>query len=373
MAESLFRLGFGADADGERAGERLRLPRSPDVPRPHHAEGPPGHGPRRAGAQARRPFRTPSRSAPGSSSTARSFATESPQARRPSATTRSSRRSRFPARSSSAPTATRAWRARSGASPSASARPTWPTRGSRATCASRVPETARFVLRGRLRAGRVREGRDAPRAQPAVLQDRAMGSARCSSSRATGSRGLPLDERATLTNMAVEAGGFTGIIEADEVVVDVPRGAARRRSGRRATPDRPRRSGRRRTARRSRSTSAAVVPMVATPGDPRNGVPLEQLGPDVKIDIAYGGSCTGGKKADMDMYARVLAGALARGRARRAGRAPLSAVRLARHPPLRRGQGVPRRSSSAWAQSSSIRRAARASRRVPGRATRRTR
>ena len=29
-----------------------------------------------------------------------------------------------------------------------------------------------------------------------------------------------LDERATLTNMAVEAGGFTGIIEADEVVVD---------------------------------------------------------------------------------------------------------------------------------------------------------
>jgi len=30
-----------------------------------------------------------------------------------------------------------------------------------------------------------------------------------------GVRGLSLDERATLTNMAVEAGGFTGIIEAD--------------------------------------------------------------------------------------------------------------------------------------------------------------
>ena len=40
---------------------------------------------------------------------------------------------------------------------------------------------------------------------------------------------MPLDERATLTNMAVEAGGFTGIIEADEVVVDVPRQAARPR------------------------------------------------------------------------------------------------------------------------------------------------
>ncbi|MCA9624856.1 MAG: 3-isopropylmalate dehydratase, partial [Myxococcales bacterium] len=33
-----------------------------------------------------------------------------------------------------------------------------------------------------------------------------------------------------------------------------------------------------------------------------------------KIDIAYGGSCTGGKKADMDMYASVLARALAQGK-----------------------------------------------------------
>jgi 3-isopropylmalate/(R)-2-methylmalate dehydratase large subunit len=48
--------------------------------------------------------------------------------------------------------------------------------------------------------------------------------------------------------------------------------------------------------------------MVATPGDPRNGVPLDARNRgDVKIDIAYGGSCTGGKKADMDMYASVLA------------------------------------------------------------------
>src|SRR5690606_20318114 len=57
---------------------------------------------------------------------------------------------------------------------------------------------------------------------------------------------------------------------------------------------------------------ADVVPMVATPGDPRNGIPLSELG-EVAIDIAYGGSCTGGKKADMDMYASVFARALERG------------------------------------------------------------
>jgi 3-isopropylmalate/(R)-2-methylmalate dehydratase large subunit len=62
---------------------------------------------------------------------------------------------------------------------------------------------------------------------------------------------------------------------------------------------------------------AAIEPMVATPGDPRNGVPLrtlaEHTGGEVKIDIAYGGSCTGGKKADMDMYASVLQRAVAKG------------------------------------------------------------
>jgi 3-isopropylmalate/(R)-2-methylmalate dehydratase large subunit len=53
--------------------------------------------------------------------------------------------------------------------------------------------------------------------------------------------------------------------------------------------------------------------MVATPGDPRNGIPIDQLSGEVKIDIAYGGSCTGGKMADMDMYAEVLRQALDRG------------------------------------------------------------
>ena len=62
---------------------------------------------------------------------------------------------------------------------------------------------------------------------------------------------------------------------------------------------------------------AAVEPMVATPGDPRNGVPLRLLREregEVRVDIAYGGSCTGSKRADMDMYAEVLGHALGRGR-----------------------------------------------------------
>lgn len=127
---------------------------------------------------------------------------------------------------------------------------------------------------------------------------------------------MSLDERATLTNMAVEAGGFTGIIEADELVVDYiaeQRGADRARL----------------RAQIVRADAGAtycktfdldlstLVPTVALPGDPRNGIPLTSLRQQhgkVAIHIAYGGSCTGGKKADMDMYAEVVRQALAKGR-----------------------------------------------------------
>jgi 3-isopropylmalate/(R)-2-methylmalate dehydratase large subunit len=132
-----------------------------------------------------------------------------------------------------------------------------------------------------------------------------------------GIRTMPLDERATLTNMAVEAGGFTGIIEADEVVVDY----LVKQRGLDAE------SVRARIVKADEGATycatfvvdlSKLVPMVATPGDPRNGVALSELaaksGGDVRIDIAYGGSCTGGKKADMDMYAEVLRDAVKKGK-----------------------------------------------------------
>jgi 3-isopropylmalate/(R)-2-methylmalate dehydratase large subunit len=123
----------------------------------------------------------------------------------------------------------------------------------------------------------------------------------------------PMDERATLTNMAVEAGGTTGIIEPDEQTLEyIVRtrdldAEEVRRGFTYSDPD---------------AEYAAVFeidldevrPMVATPGDPRNGIPIDALTEEVFIDAAYGGSCTGGKMADMDMYAEVLENALAAGK-----------------------------------------------------------
>src|SRR5690606_7044191 len=52
---------------------------------------------------------------------------------------------------------------------------------------------------------------------------------------------------------------------------------------------------------------SALSPMVAAPGDPGNGIALSALRDRPRIDIAYGGSCTAGKREDFDYYHQVLA------------------------------------------------------------------
>ncbi len=60
--------------------------------------------------------------------------------------------------------------------------------------------------------------------------------------------------------------------------------------------------------------ASTIRPMAALPNDPGNGVFIDELGTEpIRIDIAYAGSCTAGKKEDMDMYARVFAEADAQG------------------------------------------------------------
>ena len=176
----------------------------------------------------------------------------------------------------------------------------------------RVPETVRYVLKGKKRSDVA--------AKDVMLY--ILATDYMKSSKGIGKvlefagedlKNWSMDERATLTNMAVEAGGTTGIIEPDEVTLDYvvrTRGLAAeevRKGFTFSDPD---------------AEYAAVFeidlneigPMVATPGDPRNGIPIEELNGDVRIDAAYGGSCTGGKMADMDMYASVLQNALAHGK-----------------------------------------------------------
>lgn len=124
---------------------------------------------------------------------------------------------------------------------------------------------------------------------------------------------LSVDERATMTNMAAEVGAFTGVIRPDEKVVDF---LVRERG---MSPDAVRSmfddlySDEEADYNEIMEMDAAELePMVALPGDPGKGLFISQLG-HVKVDIAYAGSCTAGKKSDMDMYARVFREARDRG------------------------------------------------------------
>ena len=122
--------------------------------------------------------------------------------------------------------------------------------------------------------------------------------------------GLSTDERATLTNMTAELGGLTGIVAPDGETVRFLK--ERRGVDFEIEPWMCSDPGAA-YAEVIRVDCAALSPSVAAPGDPGNGLPLDQLDRPVKVDIAYGGSCTAGKREDFDHYHEVLAWGLAHG------------------------------------------------------------
>jgi len=113
---------------------------------------------------------------------------------------------------------------------------------------------------------------------------------------------LSLEDRMTLTNMAIEAGGKNGVCDVDEKTLDY----VRHRSNR---PDW--------TVYQDDPGAwyiyeadwdlSQVEPLVAKPHSPDN-TDLARHCCDVALDQAYIGSCTGGKITDMIFAARVLEG-----------------------------------------------------------------
>jgi 3-isopropylmalate/(R)-2-methylmalate dehydratase large subunit len=121
---------------------------------------------------------------------------------------------------------------------------------------------------------------------------------------------LSTDERATLTNMCAELGGLTGIVAPDAETLRF----LRERRGVDAVIEGWMHSddGAHYTHHMAVNLST-LSPMVARPGDPGQGLALVDLPERVRIDIAYGGSCTAGKREDFDHYHRVLSWGLKNG------------------------------------------------------------
>src|SRR3954469_18625146 len=191
-----------------------------------------------------------------------------------------------------------------------------------------VPEAIRFELTGRLPAGT--SAKDVMLHILATYARREDTLNRVMEFGGDGLFALSPDERATLANMATECSARGAVMEVDDTML---RWIAERRPGadlealraKIVSPD----PGAHHDGGVHRIDLAAIRPMVATPGDPdrgvasdpKNGAYIPEIG-RVKVDIAYGGSCTAGKRDDIDMYARVMA------EAERAGKKVADGVRF---------------------------------------------
>jgi len=162
----------------------------------------------------------------------------------------------------------------------------------------RVPETAKYVFQGRLRPwvtgkdlilmiiGEI--GVDGARYDAMEFAGEAIGQ-------------LTMDERFSITNMAVEAGAKNGIMEADDTVLEWMRPRARRPlTVYRSDPDA-------RYAHTRTYDVGALDPVVAAPFSPGNVMPVREAGA-VRVDQCFIGTCTNGRMEDLRMGARVLAG-----------------------------------------------------------------
>lgn len=121
---------------------------------------------------------------------------------------------------------------------------------------------------------------------------------------------LSTDERATLTNMVAEIGGFTGIVVPDE---ETRRFLRERRGIDFALEPWMCSDLDAEVAQVIDIDCSQIGPMLAQPGDPGRGIAVSELPEPVYVDIAYGGSCTGGKREDLERVHEVLLWAAANG------------------------------------------------------------
>jgi len=113
---------------------------------------------------------------------------------------------------------------------------------------------------------------------------------------------LSVEARMTITNMAIEAGAKTGIIEPDDKTIEYVRARTSRdftiyRSDEDAT-----------YSDVLEIDADSIEPMVAFPHLPSNGRPISEVKERIKIDQAYLGSCTNGRIEDLRIAAGILKG-----------------------------------------------------------------
>ena len=124
---------------------------------------------------------------------------------------------------------------------------------------------------------------------------------------------LPMDDRLSMCNMAIEAGGKNGIIAPDKITLRYVKSIkkkARSGAGKIYSSDKDAKY-----ASTKEYDVSKIEPLVACPSLPSNVKPVKNL-KDVSIDQVVIGSCTNGRISDLRVAAKVLKGKKANSRVR---------------------------------------------------------
>ncbi len=169
----------------------------------------------------------------------------------------------------------------------------------------KVPETIKFVYNGKL--NKWVEGKDLILY---TIGNIGVDGARYMSMEFTGEaiKNLSMDQRFTMANMAIEAGGKNGIIEPDDITIKYVKEVIKRNHLKRdyiiykSDED----------ARYSKVIEYEckdIEPQVAFPSLPSNTKPISQAsGMNIKLDQVVIGSCTNGRIEDMRIAAKLFKG-----------------------------------------------------------------
>jgi 3-isopropylmalate/(R)-2-methylmalate dehydratase large subunit len=166
----------------------------------------------------------------------------------------------------------------------------------------KVPETMHFRLEGRLQPGVM--------AKDVILHvigeigfDGA--TYRAMQFDGEGANGLSMDDRMTIANMAIEAGGKNGIFEFDAKTEEIVNHRTKL-NGTRSSYDPVERDSDETFSYESVIDLDKLEPTVACHPEPGNRLLAKEM--DMQLDRAYIGSCTGGKTSDFLDFAQIVKG-----------------------------------------------------------------
>ncbi len=162
----------------------------------------------------------------------------------------------------------------------------------------RVPESIKFIYRGRLRPWVT--GKDLILY---TIGDIGVDGALYKAMEFSGEviRRLPMADRFTMANMAIEAGGKVGLIEPDRITLNF----VRRQSSR--SPQVFKSDRKAKYFQVIEYDCSKIEPQVAFPHLPSNTKPISTIG-HIEIDQVVIGSCTNGRLEDLAVAAKIIKG-----------------------------------------------------------------